>query len=466
MRVVMNATTIVRWTSVLVLVGCDAQGAQLAFEGQRDFLPGFDYSTGYIPASSPVQIEANASASGGVTVRAAASSDGSALTPTPASGELTTEGSISIEILANIDFSGITYNGPVETFEYAVGPSTAMFEPFSIGAAVPLDTPLPAQDLGTVPIPSVPGATLTLSVSGGSLSTTFQGVCAEARDGVGQYTGTVTTSGTIQMAATVNLSIPIVGDMEFGPFEFEVPIPESATPMDLGSLSLSTGTTVMGPGPCEVGPGLDGGAMRDGGVGPADGGTGDGSTSPDGGGTCSLCGGCTGTCTHDDALACDVCVHAASPILGAPCVDTENCGGSLVCLNGECTSWCADDTGCTADAQYAHCAYFDPDPIYPGLCWTGRCDPVDLGACPSGQVCSVIGQSVDGTIATDCFDAASTLSPGSVCDGSISCAAGHWCYLDTCTRLCRDDTDCGTGGTCNFDVLGTDETGASISTCL
>lgn len=227
-------------------------GAELAFHAELPFLPGFDADSGWLPADSPVAVRAKATATGGVTVDARALAT-DPMTPVMGSGALASSGKIALSIDARIDTAGIQYEGPVDSFEYEIAASMTSFDPFALEADVPLSAMLPAADLGSVPIPPVPGGSLALSVTGGQLDTSFGGTCADVRDGFAQYTGVLTVSGTISLEATVLIEVPIVGTQSFGPFPFELPIPEITTDTDLGTLSLETGAVVDAMGICAAG---------------------------------------------------------------------------------------------------------------------------------------------------------------------------------------------------------------------
>ncbi len=227
--------------------------SELEFAGEQPFLPGLDIDTGWLPEASPVAVKATASATGQVAVVAKATTDGETLTPVAGSGSLSLEGAIAFEVSARIDTNGIMYEGVVDSFEYGIEPANQSFDPFALDAPITVMSALPAQELGKVPIPSVPGASLVMSVTGGDLETSFQGTCAEAQDGFGQYTGTITMAGTVACAASVEIEIPIVGTMTFGPFPFDVPIPAIESPTDLGTLSLTTGEPGMPMGICDGG---------------------------------------------------------------------------------------------------------------------------------------------------------------------------------------------------------------------
>jgi hypothetical protein len=115
---------------------------------------------------------------------------------------------------------------------------------------------LPAQELASLPLASVPGGTLVLSIQGGTLTTRFSGVCASAADGMAQYTGRVTTGGNLELGAMVRFEVPLVGTQEFGPIVIPVDIPALEAAMDLGTLDAD-GKPMDAAGPCSGDKGND-----------------------------------------------------------------------------------------------------------------------------------------------------------------------------------------------------------------
>lgn len=240
--------------AMLACGGDDSDGSAgaLEFRGEQPFLPGFDYDSEWLPAGSPVAIRATASASGGITVLAPATTDGSTIAPIAGGGSLGVDGSLALELSVRIDTAGISYEGVVDAFEYAIEAEERPFDAFAIDVDVDVTSTLEPAVLGEVPIPSVPGATLVLEVTGGEITTVFAGTCAAAREGFAQVVGALTTSGTVQCAATVEIEIPIIGTESFGPFEFDVVIPSATTDLDLGTRSLDSGETAASMDLCRL----------------------------------------------------------------------------------------------------------------------------------------------------------------------------------------------------------------------
>lgn len=223
-------------------------GAELEFRGEQPLLPGLELDSGWLPEGLPVAVKTTVTASGAVTVVARASSDGDQLLPIAGSGSLAVEGGLALEVSARVD--ALSFEDVVESFEYAIAAEQVAFEPFALDMPVSVDSALPAQELGSVPVPGAPGATLVFSVTGGELTTSFAGTCASARAGFGQYTGTLTMGGTVTAAATIEVDIPFVITESYGPFEMDLPIPPIVTDLDLGTRELASGATVDDMGVC------------------------------------------------------------------------------------------------------------------------------------------------------------------------------------------------------------------------
>ena len=240
------------------LVACGGGQGEIEFAIEREFLPDFELDTGFLPEGQPVQVRAIARAGGTLSARAAAERAGDELVPVPGSGSLALSAGLSLEIHANIDVTGASFNGLVESFEYAIPETEIAFEPFLLDAAATLDVPLPAEELATVPIGSVPGASLRISVEGGNVTVGLAGDCAAASNDLAQFTGTLTTGGRVELGATVVLDLPIGGTKEFGPFTLPVDLPALDIAVDFGTFGAG-GAKSDAVGPCAAGGGSGGG---------------------------------------------------------------------------------------------------------------------------------------------------------------------------------------------------------------
>jgi hypothetical protein len=388
----------------------------LEFRGTQAFLPGLSLDTGWLPEDSPAAVRATMTADGELVVVAGATTDGATMEGVAGSGELSVGGSLVLEVSARIDASGIEYEGVVESFEYAVDTAMTSFDPFAIGEPVEVAATLPAQVLGEVPIPSVPGASLRMEVTGGELTSAFEGACAEADGGFGQYTGTTTVAGTVACAATIVVEIPIVGTETFGPFAFDVPIPETTSALDLGTRSLSTGDEAPTMGTCE-------GAAQTSGAG-TDGGDDTTSAATDGPSTT----GPAGDSTEDGT---------------GPSDDTTDSGPTA---DGDPDYPRPDETGCPGGGVAAMVGAEPPNAVCLPPCGEGDVCPNGATGTATG-VCAVNPESsflpcsteVDCNLGESCISLTCVMEPPThcvlACSVEVQCPDEMTCVVDVCTYL-------------------------------
>ena len=371
--------------------GPSAFGDELEFGAEQAFLPGLDVDTGWLPAGSPAAVRATVSAGGGLTLGARATTDGETMEPVAGSGTLTVEGALTMEVSVRIDASGVEYEGVVESFEYAIDSVTTEFDPFVVDQAVRVSSALPAQELGSVPIGGVPGASRVVAVAGGELVTEFTGLCADTAAGHGQYTGQTTTTGTVGCEATIVIEIPIVGTETFGPFAFDVPVPALTRPVDLGTRSLTTGEAATGMDICATGPGT---------------GSGDGAADADDG------AGASGTTT--------TAVDGGSEDSGATDNGSEDTGAT----DGGATDGGATDTG--------------PEPL------SDPDYPRPEGALCPGETISVTVEGPSNGVCLPPCEMDGTCPSGTTGNAFGACGFSP----DSSYLSCLDDTQCGRGETC------------------
>ena len=368
---------------------------ELAFSGEHDFLPGFEVDTGWTPEQSPASVRVTASAGGQVAVVAKATTDGSVLMPVPESGELSVEGSLILEVNARIDASGVQYEGVVDSFEYGIESPAIPFEPFALDQPVSATAQLPAEEIARAPIPSVPGSTLVLEITGGSIDTVFEGTCATAADGFAQFTGRTTMSASVEAASSIEIEIPIVGTETFGPFAFTIGVPEIVHTLDLGTVSLTTGETVPDRGICSS--------------------TGD--TSSDAGGPT--------TDSSDDTAS------AGTTASGSDDATTSGADGNGTTGDGSTTTGDGSTTSTTGN---------DHDPVYP-YPRGGQCpdrDQVAVGTVSDNNVvclppCDAMGTCPDA--ATGTATALCVFNPEASyadCTTDTECAAPESCVQNVC----------------------------------
>lgn len=358
---------------VLACPGCESGGA-LLFAGEDDLLGAFEHDTGFLPAGSPVQVRAVAQGHGAIAVSASGTASSDVLTPVAGSGAMRTSGGLGLEIHAHIDTLGIAYDGLVHTVEYELPDATASFEPFLLdGSDAETSATLPPAELARVPIPSVPGATLVLEITGGEVVTRFAGTCAAARAGRAEYLGALTLTGTIDLAASVEIDA-VIGSRTFGPFPITLPIPAIERELDLGTLDVASGARLEdGASPCHDPVGGDASTIADGATN-VDAGA---ESRVDGGGIVDSCASSLdcGSCTARDG--CGFCESDAR------CVTGDGSGPS----DGTCTAsdWAWVQSDC-AGACVPTCAG--------RVCGDDGCGG-SCGACDAGFACSPSGCALD-----------------------------------------------------------------------
>lgn len=392
----------------------------LMFHVERDLLQGFEHDTGFVPEAGPASIRARASATAALVVDAEGLADATELTPVEGSGLLQVEAGLSLELSARVDTSGIEWEGVVDTFEYGIEPAEAAFEPFLLGESVSVSSPLPASEIARVPVGAIPGATLIASIEGGAVDTSFSGVCATVADGVAQYTGTSTIEGTVDLAATLEIDVPLLGTESFGPFSFPVPIPASTMALDLGSFTVADGTPVDA-SPCAGETGTSGVP-------------GSGSGTEEGGDTEG--GADTGETVSDDS----------GDSTDMPGLCEETCGGC--CLDGECL----DGFEPAACGSSGACQVCDAGEICDGVSCVA--EPDCLATC---EGCCMDGVCLDGFAPDACGfqEECEDCGADSTCNG-LDCVPAQTECLDTCAGCC-------VGGECNLGS--SDEACGSFGAC-
>lgn len=436
-----TATQVAGWLGLALLAcaaaACGASGpngfgGELEFTGEREFIPNFEHDSGWVPADSPAAIRVVATASGTTEVRARATTDGSSLIAVTDSGELSSSGGFEFELRARIDAAGFEYQGVVESFTYEVDPATTTFEPFLLEDSTEVTHQLPPQELGSVPIPSIPGSTLVFEVTGGEITTAFEGTCAQGRDGVGQYTGEATTSGEVDLAGTIEIDVPFLGSESFGPFEVTIPLPEVTGAMDLGARALDTGAPVEGSTVCSE----DGDTDTQGSV----------STTS---GTPTTTGSASTSTTSSGTTTAPTSSSGVNP----EATGTTDWSGSAESSSTSAQTETSSTMGEPADP------YAEPNPGCPG---DGVPIPVQVDGEIVVQICAPLCSERDpcpdpssGTVEPSCVP----LALGPECQANIECAADQQCLDGFCATVQRYcilfcDGDCPDGMSCGVNICG------------
>lgn len=398
-----------------------AFAGEIEFRGTQPMLPGFDFDSGFLPADSPGAVRATASAGGGITAVMRATTDGTSLMPVAGSGSLAIEGAINFEVSARIDVPGAMFEGLVESFEYTIAPAETAFEPFALGTGVVAESTLPAAELGSVPIPGLPGATLVVEATGGTITTTYTGTCADTADGLGQVAGTLSTEGTLALGASIVIDIPFVFTDTFGPFPIDVPIPAIASPLDLGTRSLATGEPADSMGICD-GTGGTAGTEP--------------STATDAS-TATM----TGDTDASDTLADTTDPTNATDMTATdPTATTDTGVGDTTTGEPADPSYPNPDSGCPSGSLGVGIGDDPPN----GVC----APPCDAGSCPAPATGSATGECIYNPDSSflECADDSVCMPTGEACvDGTCQLPPTH------CILLCDDTVTCPDGMTC---VLG------------
>ena len=243
----------------LPTVGCSAQ--PITFSGQASPLSGFSYDTGLQPTGSPVQLDLKLSANGTVSVTAQANVQDTSLAPVAQSGSLALDLHFVAAGELKIDSTFENYDGPIPGLQNIdiAATGTTTFDPFLLsGDSAVVTAPIPATQLPDIPLGSIPGALQLAIGDGSSITSTFQGTCLSTSGGNSSYQGTVTTSGTLVIQATIALQLPSPLDQSVALPNITVSIPAATTPIDLGT-QATPGVTDNQRGSCAPS-GSDGGA--------------------------------------------------------------------------------------------------------------------------------------------------------------------------------------------------------------
>ncbi|MEJ7731220.1 MAG: hypothetical protein WKG00_18640 [Polyangiaceae bacterium] len=203
--------------------GAGTAAGKLAFDGETELFPGFEYATGLQPAGSPVQASFTLTASGVATVHAEAVASGSSNAPTltglPGTGKLGLEGAFAMIGQLKIDVSGVPgYDGAIPGIEDISIPVSqlAAFDPFLLQAPADAEAPIPATDLPGIPLPGgIPGQLVLAVAEGSVVQASFAGSCAGIGDGEAVYAGALSRGGSLVIAPRVEIEVPVVGTQTF-----------------------------------------------------------------------------------------------------------------------------------------------------------------------------------------------------------------------------------------------------------
>lgn len=418
-------------TTIFAFGACaDDPAPAIVLEASDSLFPGLDYDTGLQPAGSPVQASFRVRAEGAAGVRAEVVASGSADEPTltglPETGQLSVGGSFGLEGRLVVDMSGLpSYDGPVPgienvAIEFGV---TTPFDPFSLDTPVTARADVPPETLPRIPLPGgLPGGIDIEVASGSFVDVTMTGRQACVGDDGARYVVSLSRAGTLVLAPTVVVDVPVLGEQSFE-------IPSLEVPLDLGETTLTLRAPVGDfggqpeegdhqSGRCNGTPdatgtggmtGSEGGAMGTGGS--MGGSTGNGMTctsaadcspgmpcvegqcSP-GGGACNsgLSVGDLDTCITESCCdALEACTYDYTDVDGCnDCIENggARCGALLTCFADICGSpvWHCDSSHYgSEDGCDCGCGSVDPDCEGPNVEYCEYCNTE--GSCTMGASC-------------------------------------------------------------------------------
>lgn len=214
---------------------CGTDPEPMALDTSFELLEGFQYDTGKLPASGPVQV--SLVLSGGAVAKvhlpAIASEDsGDAALHAAGPGTIEVSGGFKLDGTLKVDQSGLPgYDGDIPGLADINLPlsGSAPIADFAIGKPASVSAAITPGDLPPIPLPGgVPGH-LQLSIAeGSSIDVALEGTCAGVDDGKAEYQGAAVRSGTINIGIAVDLEIPFTGTQTIDIATVAVPLPESS----------------------------------------------------------------------------------------------------------------------------------------------------------------------------------------------------------------------------------------------
>lgn len=226
---------------------------EISFAGEQAAFPEFKYDTGWVPADSPIQVQIIATANAGLTVSADAivggSSDEPMMSGKAGTGAYKLSGKIQFQVLLKVDFSAITYEGPLDEsldISFEIVGETA-FDPFLLDGKASISQDVPETKLATIPLAgSVPGVTGDVVIHiKGTVNSEFSGQCAAVNGTQAHYVGATTTGADLILIPSVVISIPFLLDETLDGFDVPFTVPPVTLDMDLGTQAVTPGGGVV-----------------------------------------------------------------------------------------------------------------------------------------------------------------------------------------------------------------------------
>ncbi|NUO54799.1 MAG: hypothetical protein HOV80_38650 [Polyangiaceae bacterium] len=214
--------------------GEDDDDDKITLEGSVELLDSFEYSTGQLPSTGPVQVSLTVSGSAVAKLSlpaVASDEDGDPTLYAAGQGTLEVSGGFFLDGSLKVDQPGLPkYDGDLPGLADVSLPISgsvpvsglALEEPVTVSAAIE------PGDLPPIPLPGGLPGSLQLSVADGStIDVTVEGSCASVGESTAELRGVAVRSGTVILDIAVELDIPVVGSQTIDIGTVEVPVPES-----------------------------------------------------------------------------------------------------------------------------------------------------------------------------------------------------------------------------------------------
>ncbi len=215
---------------------------------ERAFEP-LEYDRSWVEVADGISVQLIASLETEVEQTAVVVARGAELEPEPGSGSFIVRGTLSVELLADVDSNGQVFQGTVGTSSVTVESELATYDPFLImEAIVPLlNSPQPGDA-------SFSQGLFTYRVENGyRFLPTLEGVCVAVDEdrGVMQYVNELAWEVEYGPKVWVGIETPLGAPTTLG--EAGIVFSADVTPprlFDLGTYALDDGAPVDGVGPC------------------------------------------------------------------------------------------------------------------------------------------------------------------------------------------------------------------------
>lgn len=208
-----------------------------------------EYDSGWVELAEGVSVQVVSRLEAEIEHEARVLARGQSLEPEPESGTFTVRGTLAVELFADIDVEGQTFEGSVGTASVSIETELATYDPFLIQEAiVPL---LNSQEPGEMTFRD--GAFTYRVQNGLSFLPTLQGICVaiDEDEEVMQYVNELSWSVDYGHSLWVGLETPLGAPVRLaeGGYEFSTHVVPPRQ-FDLGTYSLVDGRPVDGVQPC------------------------------------------------------------------------------------------------------------------------------------------------------------------------------------------------------------------------